>query len=46
MKVGELISMLKEFDPNLEVVPVQYYGEGSREELCDPELNDDDQVEI
>ncbi|MFL9904594.1 hypothetical protein PQR71_41785 [Paraburkholderia fungorum] len=46
MTVGELIDMLKKFDRSLEVVPVEYYGEGSREELCDPELNDDGQVEI
>lgn len=46
MTVAELIVMLQQFDPELEVVPVRYSGEGSREYLYEPELNDDGQVEI
>jgi hypothetical protein len=46
MTVGEMISLLEGFDENLEIVPVHYSGEGSREELYEPEINDKGQVEI
>lgn len=46
MTVGEMIALLEQFDKNLELVLVRYWGEGSREELCEPELNKQGKVEI
>jgi len=46
MTVGELITLLRQFDKDLPIVPIQYYGEGTREELSEPELNEYGEVEI
>jgi len=46
MTVGEMIALLEQFDKDLELVPIGYWGEGSREELYEPEINKKGQVEI